>query len=133
MKIVIEKKSKKEKNSFYAKFLFVAAFVIALIGVAALASTIYQFCYYISEYTAQGYTTSVVVKSLLMTQLVPGAADALALYGGVSIVLFTARKIYIKIFDADKRNINIVTEGKADINNVESLETEVKQNNLSEQ
>lgn len=129
MKIVIEKKPKKDKNTKYAKFLFVAAFVIALVGVAALTSTIYQFCYYIKEYTAQGYATAVIVKSFLMTQLVPGIADSIALYGGVSIILFTARKIFIKIFDADKQNIEIDGEEKADINNVGNIETEVKEEN----
>lgn len=129
MKIVIEKKPKKDKNSIFAKFLFVAACVIALIGIAALTSTIYQFCYYIKEYSAQGYEISVIVKSFLMTQLVPGVADALALYGGVSIILFTARKIYIKIFEIDKQNINIEAEEKAYIDNADNIETEVKEEN----
>ncbi|NMC56058.1 MAG: hypothetical protein GYA50_02400 [Eubacteriaceae bacterium] len=127
MKIVIEKNPKKNKNSVYAKFLLVAAFVIALVGVAALTSTIYQFCYYIKEYTAQGYSTAVIVKSFLMTQLVPGVADSLALYGGVSIILFTARKIFIKIFELDKQNIKIDAEEKAEINNADNVETEAKE------
>ncbi|GEM_PF-6812202 len=127
MKTVIEKKPKKDKNSIFAKFLFVAACVIALIGIAALTSTIYQFCYYIKEYSAQGYEISIIVKSLLMTQLIPGVADALALYGGVSIILFTARKIYIKIFDADKQEIKIEDADKDVINNAEIKEKEVNE------
>lgn len=133
MKKVIEQKQQKEKRVIYAKFLFAAATVVAIIGVVALSSAIYQFCYYIKEYTSQGYSAALVVKSLLMTQLVPGVADSLALYGGIALILFTLRKIYIKVFGIDIKKVNKEIGGTIDninINNDEtSLTEEIKQEN----
>lgn len=128
MKIGIDRKNKKNKKSALPKILTVSASVAALIGVGLLASAIYQFCYYIQEYTAQGYSTSLVIKSFLMTQLVPGVAEALVVYGGIALILFSIRKIYIKIFYGDDYRIKADDQEQADTKNTEPNENEIELN-----
>jgi HD-like signal output (HDOD) protein len=105
---------------------------VALIGVVALSSTIYQFCYYIQEYTAQGYSTSLVVKSFLRHSLSQALRIHWLFTAEFSLILFTARKIYIKIFDGDNYEKKTDAKEKINIENAEPKETEVNEAEIKE-
>lgn len=67
--------------------LYIAASVVALIGIALLIDNIYIFKTTIDQYVAQGYPAADVKKSLIPSQLLPGIFEPIAVYGGIAFIL----------------------------------------------
>lgn len=68
--------------------LYIAAAVVALIGIALLVNTVLLFRNTVSQYVAQGYPAAEVNKQLIPTQLIPGIFEPIAVYGGIAFALF---------------------------------------------
>jgi hypothetical protein len=68
--------------------LYVAAIVVALIGIALLVNNVLLFRNTVSQYVAQGYPAAEVNKQLVPTQLIPGIFEPIAVYGGIAFALF---------------------------------------------
>lgn len=67
--------------------LYVAALIVAFLGIALLVDNIFIFKRTVDQYVAQGYPAATVIKQLLPSQLLPGIFEPIALYGGISFIL----------------------------------------------
>ena len=90
----VPKKSKKTSSSI---FLYVAGSIVAIIAVALLINNIVLFYTNLNRYVAEGYEVAEVMKQLLPVQLLPGLFEPIAVYGGISILLFSAGFINEKV------------------------------------
>jgi len=79
--------SGKTSKSPIAIILYIAAAVVALVGIALLIDNIYIYKTTIDQYIAQGYPAAEVKKSIIPSQLLPGIFDPIAVYGGVALIL----------------------------------------------
>lgn len=77
----------KSKKFSISTVLYIAASVVAIIGIASLADNIYIFKSTVAQYVTQGYAASDVIKSLIPSQLIPGIIQAVAGYGGMAVIL----------------------------------------------
>ncbi|KLU63403.1 hypothetical protein CEB3_c02170 [Peptococcaceae bacterium CEB3] len=77
--------------------LYVAAIVVALIGIAYLVTNIVLFQKTVAQYVAQGYPAATVAGQLLPSQLLPGIYEPIAVYGGIALLLLGAGMINQKI------------------------------------
>lgn len=108
----------KSKTPVFSIVLYVIASVEALITVACLANNIYVFKDSLSTYVAQGYQSSVVLKQLIPTQLLPGIFEPVGAYGGIAFLLFSAGLInkklslYLALLYEKKCEVSAVTEIK---------------------
>jgi|LGOV01.1.fsa_nt_gb uncharacterized membrane protein len=87
---------------------YIASLVIGLIGIASLINNISLYNKTIAQYVGQGYPASDVISQLLPSQLLPGVFEAIALYGGIALLLFGIGLIYEKIFNS-QLSINALT------------------------
>lgn len=74
--------------SMAAKVLYVAATLVALMGLILLIVQIYMYTTSVAQYVAQGYPKSEVTKQLLLSMLLPGIFEPLGVYGGIALALF---------------------------------------------
>lgn len=88
---------KKFKKTAGSMILYAAALIVALIAVVLLINNIELFRNTVSGYTSQGYASADVLKQLVPSQLVPGILQPIAVYGGISILLFGAGIINSKV------------------------------------
>ena len=79
--------SEKAGRSPIAIILYIAAVVVALVGIALLIDNIYIYKTTIDQYVAQGYPAAEVKKSIIPAQLLPGIFDPVAVYGGIALIL----------------------------------------------
>lgn len=79
--------SNKTGRSPVAIILYIAAAVVALVGIALLIDNIYIYKSTIDQYVAQGYPAAEVMKSIIPAQLLPGIFDPVAVYGGIALIL----------------------------------------------
>ncbi|KAJ52386.1 hypothetical protein BD780_001180 [Clostridium tetanomorphum] len=91
------KEKSTSKKSVSTKALYVAALMIALIAVSSLINNIMIFKDAVTQYVAQGYTYTEVIKQLIPMQLLPGVFESIAVYGGIASVLFAAGTINEKV------------------------------------
>lgn len=130
----MESKDKKMTGkSTFSTVLYVAASVAALIGVAALVNNVLLFKNTVAQYVAQGYTSDIVLKHLIPSQLLPGIFEPIALYGGVAFILFGIGVVNRKVSkclgmlsDTNECNEAVAEEtaiqNAADMENTETLE-----------
>lgn len=97
MRIKRDKALKKSKRPAGSNVLYVASIVVAIIGIAYLATNIVLFQNDVAQYVAQGYPAATVVSGLLPSQLLPGIYEPIAVYGGIALILFGAGMINQKI------------------------------------
>jgi len=88
------KKSKRPASSIV---LYVAAIVVAIVGLAYLVTNIMVFRTSVAQYVAQGYAVADVTSQMLLSQLLPGIYEPIAVYGGIALLLFGAGMINQKI------------------------------------
>ena len=93
-KDVALKKSKRPAGSIV---LYIASIVVTIIGVAYLGTNIIMFQKSVAQYVAQGYAAADVTSQLLLSQLLPGIYEPIAVYGGIALILFGAGMINQKI------------------------------------
>lgn len=86
-----------QKKSAISITLFVAAIVVAIIGVALLVVNIYLYKTSFSQAVAQGYAAATVRKALVTSQLLPGIFQPIGIYGGLSVLLLGVSKISDKV------------------------------------
>ena len=88
------KKSKRPASSIA---LYAAAIVVAIVGLAYLVTNIMMYRTSVAQYVAQGYAVADVTSQLLLSQLLPGIYEPIAVYGGIALILFGAGMINQKI------------------------------------
>jgi len=88
---------KVSKKSAISITLFVAAIVVAILGVALLVVNIYLYKTSFSQAVAQGYAAATVRKALITSQLLPGILQPIGIYGGVALLLLGLSKISDKV------------------------------------
>lgn len=88
---------RKAKRSTGSTVLYAAAIVVALIGIAYLATNIVLYQKTVAQYVAQGYPAATVAGQLLPSQLLPGIYEPVAVYGGIALLLFGAGMIHQKV------------------------------------
>lgn len=91
--------------------MYTAATIIILIAVVVLINTVISFQQTVAQYVAQGYPYAQVAKQLTTSQLLPGIAEAFALYGGIAFILFSAGAINRKV----SKCLNILEFGSPDV------------------
>ena len=79
------------------KTMYIAAAVTGIFALASLINNIYQFKSNVAMYTLQGYPAAEVLKQLIPAQLLPGVFEAIALYGGITVLLIAAGIINEKV------------------------------------
>lgn len=90
-------KAKKSKKIVSSIVMYIAATVIALIGIALLVDNIIQFKAAMSQYISQGYSAATVKQQLIPSQLLPSIFDSIGVYGGISFILVAAGIINTKL------------------------------------
>jgi len=78
----------KNKKSTLSIVLFIGGAIVALLGIALLINNVKLYNDTVSQYVAQGYDASTVTASLMPSQLLPAVFEAIALYGGIAMILF---------------------------------------------
>lgn len=101
----VPEKSKKTSSSL---ILYIAGAIVAVLGIAFLIDNIMLFNSNVDQYVTQGYAAADVIKQLLPAQLLPGIFEPVAIYGGISLLLFYAGFIYQKI----SKCLILLTEAK---------------------
>lgn len=125
--------SEKPKKFSISIALYVAASIVALIGMALLIDNVYVFKTTIDQYVAQGYPVSTVMKSLVPAQLLPSVFEPIALYGGIAFALLGIGIGNKKISNAfmnqtevenysDAAEKNIAEQNVAELENTEVIE-----------
>lgn len=126
--------SKKSKGFSLSIFMFVAASIVALVGIAALANNIILFRSTVAQYVAQGYEIATVNKLLIPSQLLPGIFEPIAVYWGIALVLMSAGILNKKVSKClnllnnqevcnNSAEENIIERNTDDENIAEALET----------
>lgn len=87
MKLKEKNASEKSTGFSISIVLYVAASVVAILGVALLVNNIFLFRSSVNQYAAQGYPAATVLKQLIPSQLIPGIFEPIAVYGGIAFVL----------------------------------------------
>jgi hypothetical protein len=88
MGIKEKKESKKTGKSGISTVLYIAASVVALIGVGLLVSNISMYRSTVTKALADGYDIVTIREALVTSQLIPGIAEPIGIYGGISFILF---------------------------------------------
>lgn len=88
---------KKSKRPAGSLALYIGAIVVTIIGVAYLVTNIVFFQTTVAQYVAQGYPAAGVTNQLLLSQLLPGIYEPIAVYGGIALLLFGVGMINQKI------------------------------------
>jgi len=84
----------KEKNvsnklgkSTISTVMYIVGAVVAVVGVALLINNILLFKNTVTQYVAQGYAASTVIKELI-TSMLPQIFEPIGVYGGIAFILF---------------------------------------------
>lgn len=88
MGIKEKKVSKRSGKSGISVGLFIVASVVALIGIALLVNNIILYRGTVAQALTGGYDIATIKKALLTSQLIPGIAGPIGIYGGISFILF---------------------------------------------
>lgn len=88
------RKSKRPAGSI---LLYVAGSVVGILGIAYLVTNIVLYQKSVTEYVAQGYAVADVTSQLLLSQLLPGIYEPIAVYGGIALILFGVGMINQKL------------------------------------
>lgn len=126
--------TKKSKRSSISIFMYVAASIVALLGIAALANNIILFRSTVAQYVAQGYEIATVNKLLIPSQLLPGIFEPIAVYWGIAVVLMGAGILNEKVSKClallgkeeacdDSNKENIIEKNADEENITETIET----------
>jgi len=111
----------KSKPAIETIVLYVAAAVVALMGLALLVDNIYMYTTTLAQYVTQGYPKAEVTKQLLPSMLLPGIFEPIAVYGGIALVLFYLGVINKKVtwcltsFNSGKSNNNADDKSEMDV------------------
>jgi len=97
MKFKRDEALKKSKRPTGTLVLYVASIVVTIIGVSYLVTNILMFQKSVAQYVEQGYAVADVTSQLLLSQLLPGIYEPIAVYGGIALILFGAGMINQKI------------------------------------
>ena len=124
MGIKEKKLSKKTGKSGVSIDLFVVASVVALIGVALLVNNIILYRSTVAQALTGGYDIATIKKALLTSQLIPGMAEPIGIYGGISFILFGVGMVGKKV----SKCLTMLT--KVEINNDTIEETIVEEDVL---
>jgi len=124
MGIKEKKVSKGSGKSGISVALFIVASIVALIGVVLLVSNIMLYRSTVTQALADGYDIATVRKALLTSQLLPGIAEPIGMYGGISFILFGVGIVGKKV----SKCLSMLT--KVEINNDTIEETIVAQDVL---
>ncbi|WP_253200424.1 hypothetical protein [Clostridium sp. CF012] len=125
--------SKKLKGSAISTVMYVAASVVALIGVALLVNNILLYKTTVSQAVTQGYDVATVRKALLTSQLLPGMFEPIGIYGGIAFLIFGVGKVNKKVSNCfmlltkaevcnDIIEESIVQQNVVDVENIEATE-----------
>jgi hypothetical protein len=125
MGIKEKKVSKKTEKSGVSIALFIIASVVALIGVTLLVSNILLYRSTVTQALADGYDIATIKKALLTSQLLPGIAEPIGIYGGIAFVLFGVGMVGKKV----SKCLNILT--KVEISN-DTFEEAIAEQNVLE-
>ena len=109
------------KKSVISNVFYVAAAIVAIIGVALLINNIYLYKTSYSQAVAQGYSAATVKKALMTSQLLPGIFQPIALYEGIAFLLLGVGIVNKKI----SRSLTLLA--KAELCS-DSVEENVNQN-----
>ena len=137
MEIKNKKVSGKSKKSRFSIVMYVVASLVALIGVALVVNNIFLYKSTVSQAVTQGYAIATVRKALLTSQLIPGMAEPIGLYGGIAFLILGVGIVHKKVsnclifltkFEVEHDIIeeNIVGENVVDAENIE--ESTLEQN-----
>lgn len=130
----MEVKGKKtSEKSGISIVLFIVASVVAIIGVALLVSNIVLYRTTVTQALKDGYDMATIRKALLTSQLLPGIAEPIGIYGGISFILFgvgIVNKKVVKFFSVlnkveisnDTIEVNIAEQNGLDLENAEVTE-----------
>lgn len=120
----------KNKKFSISIFLYIAAVIVALIGVALLVNNILLFKNALTQYVGQGYSAATVRKQLIPSQLIPGIFQPVAVYGGIAFLLLCAGIINKKVSTC----MSILTKDTSEeIINVEEQDMSKHKDNMEEQ
>lgn len=128
--------SEKHKKGAITKVMYVAAAVTGIFAIASLINNILLFKNNVDMYTLQGYPAADVMKQLIPAQLLPGVFEAIALYGGITILLIAAAIINEKVTQClpslpnQEKNEETVQESAVQESAAENIDEE---NNKTEQ
>jgi len=129
----IKKVSGKSKKSRFSIVMYVVASLVALIGVALVVNNIFLYKSTVSQAVTQGYAIATVRKALLTSQLIPGMAEPIGLYGGIAFLILGVGIVHKKVSNClmfltkvevehDIIEENIVEENVIDAQNIEATE-----------
>lgn len=92
---------KKSTKAVFSIVLYVAALVVAIIGISSLVISILLFkktvAQYAAQYASQGYSAAAIAKQLLPSELLPAAFQTIGTYGGITFLLIGAGMINQKL------------------------------------
>ncbi|WP_243108119.1 hypothetical protein [Clostridium sp. JN-9] len=118
-----DKKTSKESKRFSISIvMYVAAVIVAILGITALVNNIILFKGTVAQYVAQGYEASTVNKLLIPSQLLPGIFEPIAVYWGIALVLVGAGIINKKVSKC------LVLLGKEEVCNNSAEENIIEKN-----
>lgn len=110
MKQKEKKMSKKSMKITSSTIMYIAASVVALIGIALLIDNIMLYKNNVAQYVAQGFPVDLIIKQLVPAQLLPGIFEPVGVYGGIALVLFSAGAINKKAAEC----LTLLTKGEVD-------------------
>lgn len=127
------KEKKVSKKSGISIVLFIVASVVALVGVTLLVSNILLYRTTVTQALADGYDIATIRKALLPSQLLPGIAEPIGIYGGISFILFGVGIVNKKVIkfltmvnkveiSSDTIEENIIEQNVIDLENAEVTE-----------
>ena len=130
MKLNDKSVSEKSIKSTISVVMYVAAAVVALVGIALLVNNINLFKSTVNQYVAQGYAAADVTKQLVPGQLLPGIFESIGVYGGIAFALLgigiVNKKVSKCLIQLDKVEVcnNTVEESILEESNINVEETE---------
>lgn len=130
MKLNDKNVSEKSMKSTISIVLYVAAAVVALVGIALLINNINLFKNTVNQYVAQGYAAADVTKQLIPSQLIPGIFEPIGIYGGIAFALLgigiANKKVSKCLIQLNNTDVccNTVEESISEENTVNEEETE---------
>jgi hypothetical protein len=119
------KEKKVSKKSGFSIVLFIVASVVALVGVALLVNNILLYRTTVAQAITDGYDMATIRKALLPSQLIPGIAEPIGIYGGISFILFGVGIV-------NKKVVKFLTmSNKVEISN-DTIEENIAEQNVSD-
>lgn len=137
MKFKKDEALKKSKRPAGSIVLYIAAIIVAIIGIADLVTNIVLFQQTVAQYVAQGYPAATVTSQLL-PQMLSGFYEPIAVYGGVALLLFSAgminRKLShcLKMLEVENPPSDDLGENEFAPSELEAAETETAENKTAE-